>query len=218
MTAAEEEMDDLLQDLKRRIRGEVRFDPISKVLYSTDASIYEIEPLGVVIPRTPEDVRAAVEICARRGVPLLPRGAGTALSGQSVGRAVHLDLAKYLNRVLEVNLEERWARVEPGVVLDELNAQLRPHRLWFAPDPSPSNRATLGGMIGNNSSGARSILYGRTLEHILELTALLPDGEILRARPMAGAELAATLAAPTREGELCRTLQRLVAANREEIR
>jgi FAD/FMN-containing dehydrogenase len=122
---------------------------------STDASIYEIEPLGVVIPRTADDVLAAVEVCGRHGVAILPRGAGTSLCGQSIGRAVILDLSKYLNRVLEVNVEERWARVQPGVVLDELNAQLLPHGLWFAPDVSPSNRATLGGMIGNNSSGAR---------------------------------------------------------------
>jgi FAD/FMN-containing dehydrogenase len=148
-------MDDVIHDLQKRIAGEVRFDPMTKVLYSTDASIYEIEPLGVVIPKTPEDAIATVEICGRYGVPILPRGGGTALAGQAVGRAVHLDMSKYLNTVLEVNAEERWARIQPGIVLDELTAQLRSHGLWFAPDVSPSNRATLGGMMGNNSSRPR---------------------------------------------------------------
>ncbi|MBP1775875.1 MAG: linked oxidase domain protein, partial [candidate division NC10 bacterium] len=113
-------MDDLIRDLQKRLAGEIRFDDMAKVLYSTDASIYEIEPLGVVIPRTAADVIAAVEVCARHGAAILPRGAGTSLCGQSIGRAVILDLSKYLNRVLEVNVEERWARVQPGVVLDEL--------------------------------------------------------------------------------------------------
>ena len=153
----------------------------------------------------------------RRASPLLPRGAGTSLCGQAIGRAVLLDMSKYLNRVLEVNAAERWARIQPGVVLDELNAQLRPHNLWFAPDVSPSNRATLGGMLGNNSSGARSIVYGRTLEHVLEMTALLPDGHTLSARPLSEDELARQVASPSREGDIYRTLTRLVSTHHEEI-
>lgn len=211
-------MDDLIRDLRKRIAGEVRFDRMSKVLYSTDASIYEIEPLGVVVPRTADDVLAAVEICGGRGVALLPRGAGTSLCGQSIGRAVILDLSKYMNRVLEVNVEERSARVQPGVVLDELNAQLLPHGLWFAPDVSPSNRATLGGMIGNNSSGARSIVYGRTVEHVLEMTAVLPDGRTIRARALSDVELARVLTAETREGDLHRIVHGLITAHTDEIR
>jgi FAD/FMN-containing dehydrogenase/Fe-S oxidoreductase len=210
-------MNDVSRDLTKRLTGEVRFDDMTRVLYSTDASIYEIEPLGVVIPRTTDDVLATVEICASHGVPILPRGAGTSLCGQAVGRAVVLDMSKYLNRVLEVNPEERWARIQPGVVLDELNAQLRPLGLWFAPDVSPSNRATLGGMIGNNASGARSIVYGRTLEHVREMTVVLPDGHTLAARALAEDELARALALTTREGDLYRTLHRLVDAHRHEI-
>jgi FAD/FMN-containing dehydrogenase len=175
-------MDDLTHDLRKRIAGEVRFDDMTRVLYSTDASIYEIEPLGVVIPKTPEDAIATLEICGRYGVPVLPRGGGTALAGQAIGRAVHLDMSKHLNRALEVNVEERWARIQPGIVLDELNAQLRSHALWFAPDVSPSNRATLGGMMGNNSSGARSLIYGRTMEHILEMKVLLSDASTIHTR------------------------------------
>jgi FAD/FMN-containing dehydrogenase/Fe-S oxidoreductase len=195
----------------------VRFDDMTRVLYSTDASIYEIEPLGVVIPRTTDDVLATVEICASHGVPILPRGAGTSLCGQAVGRAVVLDMSKYLNRVLEVNAEERWARVQPGVVLDELNAQLHPLGLWFAPDVSPSNRATLGGMIGNNASGARSLVYGRTLEHVREMSVALPDGQTLAVRALAEDELARALASTTREGDLYRTLHRLIDTHRREI-
>ncbi len=211
------EMAALTHELTKHITGEVRFDPMTKVLYSTDASIYEIEPLGVVLPRTTEDVLAAVEICARYGVPMLPRGGGTALSGQSVGRAVHLDMSKYLNKVLEVNLEARWARVQPGVVLDELNAELRPHGLWFAPDVSPSNRATLGGMMGNNSSGARSIVYGKTIDHVLEQQAVLADGTRIAARSLSADELGRALEAPTREGDIVRAVRRLADTHREEI-
>ena len=210
-------MDDLIRDLRKRVAGEVRFDPMTKVLYSTDASIYEIEPLGVVIPRTTDDALATVEVCGRHGVPILPRGAGTALAGQAVGRAVILDMSKHLNRILEVNPEERWARIQPGVVLDELNEQLRPHDLWFAPDLSPSNRATLGGMMGNNASGAHSIVYGRTVEHILEMQAVLPDGEVIGAHPVSPAEMTRLLGSTTREGEIYRTLHRLVSTHREEI-
>ena len=210
-------MEDLIRDLKKHVSGEVRFDAMTKVLYSTDASIYEIEPLGVVLPRTTDDVRAAVELCGQRGVAMLPRGAGTSLCGQSIGRAVILDTSKYLNRVLELNVEERWARIQPGVVLDELNAQLLPHGLWFAPDVSPSNRATLGGMMGNNSSGARSIVYGRTVEHVLAMTVVLPDGATLMARALSESELGQVLASETREGDVHRALQRVVATHRREI-
>jgi FAD/FMN-containing dehydrogenase/Fe-S oxidoreductase len=211
------EMDELIRDLQRRVVGEARFDPMSKVLYSTDASIYEIEPLGVVIPRSPEDVVAAVEVCAKYGVPILPRGAGTALAGQSVGRAVHLDMSKYLNQILEVNVEERWARVQPGVVLDELNAVLRPHGLWFAPDVSPSNRATIGGMMGNNSSGARSIIYGKTVDHVLEMRALLVSGEVITAGALTEDDVARKREAPTLEGAIIRQIRHLATTHREEI-
>jgi len=211
------ELAGLIHELQKRIAGEVRFDAMSRVLYSTDASIYEIEPLGVVIPRTPEDAIAAVEICGRHGVPILPRGGGTALAGQAVGRAVQLDMSKFLNQVLEVNVEERWARIQPGVVLDELNAQLRPLGLWFAPDVSPSNRATLGGMMGNNASGARSIIYGRTMEHVLEMKVVLADAQVITARTLTDEELAGKVRVAGLEGEFYRQVQRLTTTHRDEI-
>ena len=128
-------MDDLEHELRARVAGAVRFDALTRVLYSTDASIYQIAPIGVVIPNHVDDVRATVEVAARHGVPLLPRGAGTSLAGQAVGQAVHIDMSRRLTQVLEINTEERWARVQPGVVLDALNAALRAYGLMFAPDP-----------------------------------------------------------------------------------
>ncbi|TMA10171.1 MAG: FAD-binding oxidoreductase [Deltaproteobacteria bacterium] len=160
-------------ELEKRVEGEVRFDRYSRLLYSTDASMYEIEPIGVVIPRHKGDVQAAIEVANRFGVPILPRGGGTALAGQTVGHAIVLDFSKYMNRVLEVNKEELWCRVQPGLVQDELNAHVRSQGLLFGPDTSTSNRATIGGMIGNNSAGAHSLTYGKTLDHVLELTVYL---------------------------------------------
>src|SRR5499425_696971 len=169
--------DDLHQALKRRIQGEVRFDRASRLMYSTDASIYEIEPIGVVIPRTHEDVFVAVEIARDFKVPVLPRGGGTSLAGQTVGEAVVIDMSKHLNRVLEVNTEERWAMVEPGVVQEQLNLHLKPMGFLFGPDTSTANRATIGGMMGNNSAGSHSILYGKTIDHVLEMDVILSSGE-----------------------------------------
>src|SRR5262245_40597682 len=169
-------MNDLEQELRRVVEGDVRFDAYSRLLYSTDASMYQVEPIGVVIPRSANDVQAALEIANRRNVPVLPRGGGTSLTGQTVNHAVVLDFSAHLNQLLEVNQEELWARVQPGLVQDELNQHLRPMGLLFGPDTSTANRATLGGMIGNNSGGSHSIAYGLTIEHIIELTTLLADG------------------------------------------
>ena len=169
--------DDLYHALKKRITGEVRFDETSRYLYSTDASIYEIKPIGVVIPRTHEDVFATMEVARDFKVPVLPRGAGTSLAGQTVGDAVVIDMSKYLNRVLEVNREEHWAIVEPGVIQEQLNLHLRPMGFLFGPDTSTANRATLGGMMGNNSAGSHSILYGKTIDHILSTDVVLASGE-----------------------------------------
>ena len=156
--ATEADTRELVQDLRSRVDGEVRFDKMSRVLYSTDASMYQIEPIGVVLPRSEEDVVAVVETANEHGVPVLPRGGGTSLAGQAVGRAVVIDFSKHMRGLLEVNVEEGWARTQPGIVLDELNALLRPKGVQFAPDPSTSNRGNVGGAIGNNSCGAHSIV------------------------------------------------------------
>src|SRR5262244_1755309 len=176
--------DDLYQSLKARIQGDVRFDRASRLMYSTDASIYEIEPIGVVIPRTHEDVFATMEIARDFKVPVLPRGAGTSLAGQTVCDAVVMDMSKYLNRVLQVNSEERWALVEPGVVQEQFNLHLRPMGFLFGPDTATANRATVGGMMGNNSAGSHSILYGKTIDHVLEMHVVLASGEQRVLKPM----------------------------------
>src|SRR3990167_1346537 len=167
---------EIAADLKKRIEGEVRFDRYSRLLYSTDASIYEIEPIGVVLPRHKGDVQAVIETANRYGVAVLPRGGGTSLAGQTVGHAIVLDFSKYMNRVLEVNREKLWCRVQPGLVQDELNAHVRAMGLLFGPDTSTSNRATIGGLIGHNSAGARSLTYGKPPDHVLEPTVSLSDG------------------------------------------
>src|SRR2546428_2071115 len=153
----------LRDELTRAVSGEVRFDRLSRALYSTDASVYQIVPLGVVLPKTEADIVAVVKACGQFHVPLTARGGGTSQAGQPIGPGLVLDCSKYLDRVLEINAAERWVRAQPGCVLDDLNAALKPHGLQFAPDVSTSNRATIGGMIANNSSGARSLIYGKTI-------------------------------------------------------
>ncbi len=170
-------MHDIIHELRKHVEGEVRFDKYSRILYSTDASIYEIEPLGVVIPKSVDDVQASVGIANRHNVPIIPRGGGTSIVGNSIGAGIILDFSKYLNKILEVNKEESYARIQPGVVLDQLNRNLKNFDLLFGPDVATSSRANLGGMIGNNSSGAHSILYGKTLDHTLELKVILSNGE-----------------------------------------
>jgi FAD/FMN-containing dehydrogenase/Fe-S oxidoreductase len=207
----------LRRELHDHIEGEVRFDRVSRALYSTDASVYQIEPLGVVVPRTRDDVVRVVEIARRHGVSITARGGGTSQAGQAIGAGLQLDTSKYFNRILEVNPVERWAWVEPGVVLDELNAHLRPHGLRFAPDISTASRATLGGMMANNSSGARSVLYGKTIDHVLEQQVVLADGSLAHFRPLAAAELEAACAGDTLEATCYRTVRQLASDCQDEI-
>ena len=169
----------LEQRLRREVRGEVAFDRFTRGLYATDASIYQIQPLGVVVPKTVDDIAAVIGLCRDAGVPVLPRGAGTSQCGQTVGTAVVVDTSKFLNEIEALDKEKRRARVQPGVVLDHLNARLRREGLFFPVDPSTASRATLGGMAANNSSGARSIRYGMMIHNVLGLDAILADGRRL---------------------------------------
>ena len=208
----------LRQQLEQQVDGEVRFDAVSRALYSTDASVYQIEPAGVVVPRTREALVRAVMLCAAARTPVTLRGGGTSQAGQAVGAGVIIDTSKYLNRLIEVNVAERWARVEPGIVLDELNAKLRAHNLRFAPDVSTASRATLGGMMANNSSGARSVYYGKTIDHVLAQQVLLSDGSIVDFRRLSGATLAEKVSARTLEGDCYRLVQRLASTHGDEVR
>jgi FAD/FMN-containing dehydrogenase/Fe-S oxidoreductase len=170
--------------LRKALDAEVMFDRASRGRYSTDASIYQVEPIGVVVPRSEEAARTAISIAMEQGVPILPRGAGSSQCGQAVGAALLIDHTKYLNKVLEVNKEARTAIVQPGVVLDALNAELRRHGLWFPVDVSTSAQATLGGMAGNNSCGSRSIEYGNMVHNVLAIDAFTATGKRWRFGPL----------------------------------
>ena len=211
------EREELAQLLKRRVSGEVRFDTYSRVLYSTDASIYQMDPVGVVIPRTVDDVQAVVEIARDNNVPVLPRGGGTSLAGQTVNHAIVVDFSKYLNQLLEVNQEESWARVRPGIVLDQLNRQLAPHGLQYAPDPTTSNRACVGGGLGNNTCGAHSVIYGKTLDHVQELQTVLSDASLAHFKGLETGELEAKLSGAGLESDIYRNLRRIAQDNSAEI-
>src|SRR5207247_8450335 len=191
------------------VRGAVRFDRLSLALYSTDASVYQVIPVGVVIPKSEEDIVAIVKICGQFRVPMTVRGGGTSQAGQAVGPGLQIDCSKYFNQILEVNPEERWARVQPGCVLDDLNAEAKRFGLHFPHDISTSNRATLGGMIANNSSGARSVIYGKTIDHVLELKVILSDGSVVRCRSLNEAELEAKSRQQDLEGDCYRVLRGL---------
>lgn len=188
----------LADHLRREIDGEVLFDPFDRGRYATDASFYQIEPIGVVLPKRDQDLAAALAIAAEHGVPVLPRGAGTSQGGQTIGRALVIDTSKYLTKVLELDPPGRRAVVEPGLVLDRLNARLRPHGLFFPVDVATSSQATIGGMAGNNSAGARSIRYGLMVDNVRGVEARLAGGELVRfgrGRPVVGGTREASLAA-----------------------
>ena len=187
----------LAEALRRVVGGEVRFDKYSRQLFARDASMYAIEPVGVVFPRDADDVVAVVQTAAQFSVPVLPRGAGTSLAGQAVGQAIVMDLSRHLRTILDIDAERLAARVQPGVVQEQLNLAAAAHGLMFGPDTSTRNRATLGGMIGNNSAGSQSVRYGMTIDHVLALEVVLSDGSRARLAPLTQAELARQAAAPT---------------------
>ena len=201
--------------LRKNLRGAVLFDAGSRGRYSTDASIYQIEPLGVVVPRDAEDVAAAIAIAREEGVPVLPRGGGTSQCGQTVGRALVLDCSKHMDQVLAVDVERRRALVQPGVVLDRLNKSLRGKGLFFPVDVSTGDRATIGGMTANNSCGARSLRYGNMVHNVRAVDALLADGTALRMGDVPGNFDDAVV--PERYRDLVRGLRALHRREAQEI-
>ena len=204
--------------LSDALAGEVRFDLYSKALYSTDASLYQIQPIGVVIPKDRQDIIKTVQIASEHNVPILPRGGGTSLAGQSVGEAIVLDMSKYMNQLLEVNVAESWARVQPGIVLDELNHQLKPHGLMYAPDVATSSRANVGGTIGNNSAGSHSLIYGKTIDHVMSLDLVLSNADEITASPISLEKLEVRKQGNTLEANIYRELCRICESNEAEIR
>lgn len=169
---------EFLFELKKRFTGDLRLDPASKALYSTDASMYQIEPLGVAIPKHQEDLISAVELAVKYKIPILPRGAGSSLGGQAIGEALILDCSRYLDSIVEIDPESHTAIVEPGVVLADLNRAAAKRGLMYGPDPASAERATMGGVIGNNATGAHSILYGMSADHLIAADVILGDGTL----------------------------------------
>ena len=208
---------ELARELQDRISGDVRFDQYSRLFYSTDASLYEMEPVGVVLPRDEEDVISAIKMAGEHGVPLLPRGGGTSLAGQTVNHALVMDFSKYMSDLVELNVEEHWAWVQPGIIQNRLRTLVAPHGLNFGPDPATSNRGTIGGAIGNNSCGSHSVVYGKTLDHVMELEVVLADGTFTTLKSLTPDQLEVKLSLPGLEGDIYRGAFRIAREQRDEI-
>ena len=212
------EAQELETEIKRRIEGEVRFDNGSRALYATDGSNYRQVPIGVVVPKTIEDVIATTEQCRRYGAPLLARGGGTSLAGQCCNVAVVLDFTKYLNKLIALDPQKKTARVQPGIVLDWLRKEAERHHLTFGPDPSTHNHNTLGGMIGNNSCGTHSVMAGKTEENVLSLDVLTYDGIRMDVGTTPDEERDRIIASGGRRGEIYAGLKRIADRYGEQIR
>ncbi|MDQ7817272.1 MAG: FAD-linked oxidase C-terminal domain-containing protein [Melioribacteraceae bacterium] len=208
-----------LERLKDKFEGEILFDELSKVIYATDASVYREKPFSVVLPKNKEDIKLIVNYANENNVPIIPRAAGTSLAGQVVGCGIVVDISKYMNKILEVNPEEKWVRVEPGVVLDELNLHLKKYGLMFGPETATSNRCNIGGMLGNNSCGAHSILYGSTRDHTLEANVILSDGSEASFKLLTTQELLEKCNGSSLENKIYKKLYDILSdpKNKEEI-
>ncbi len=205
-------------ELKNKVIGEVRFDDKARSLYATDASPYEIKPYGVVLPKTIEDIKHTVDVANKHKLPILPRGGGTSLAGQTVGEAIVLDVSKYMTKVLDFDAHASTVKVEPGIVRDQLNAFLKPYKLQFTPDVSTTNRANIGGMVANNSAGTRSIKYGKSVDQVIAMTVMLSDGSIAELKEVTPEELEAKKQQDNLEGHIYRTVHGIVNEQAEEIK
>ncbi|MDA1147727.1 MAG: FAD-binding protein, partial [Chloroflexi bacterium] len=197
--------------------ADVEIDRPNRLLFATDASIYEMEPIAVVYPRSREEIQHVIRVAGERGVPVLSRGAGTSLAGQTVNHAIVLDCSRHMSSLVELNAEEQWARVQPGIVVDELNRLLKPHGLQYPIDTSTKNRATVGGGLGNNSCGAHSCVYGKTIDQVIALDVVLSDATATTFEDVSGAQLATKLDLPGIEGGIYRGTREIAAAHRAEI-
>jgi FAD/FMN-containing dehydrogenase/Fe-S oxidoreductase len=208
------------EQLSQTLEGEFYFDKTIRTLYATDASAYREMPLAVAVPRSVSDIQKLIAFANMHKTSLIPRTAGTSLAGQVVGKGIVVDVSKYFTRILELNVEERWVRVQPGVIRDELNLFLKPHGLLFGPETSTANRAMIGGMVGNNSCGSNSLVYRSTREHLLEVKALLSDGSETVFKAMDIDAFHAKCDAPGLEGNIYRNIRSLLSNydNQEEIR
>ncbi|MFN4144185.1 MAG: FAD-binding and (Fe-S)-binding domain-containing protein [Runella sp.] len=209
-----------LQVLSQKLKGELHYDTTMRTLYATDASAYRELPLAVAIPQDDDDLKTLINFAREHHTALIPRTAGTSLAGQVVGSGIVVDVSRHFNKILEINPEERWVRVQPGVVRDELNMALKPYQLYFGPETSTANRAMIGGMVGNNSCGSNSVVYGSTREHLLEVKTLLSDGSEAVFAKMTKEELTKKANETSLEGEIYRKTIALLSdpQNQSEIR
>jgi FAD/FMN-containing dehydrogenase/Fe-S oxidoreductase len=207
---------EFIAELQKAVQ-DVRFDRMTRILYSTDASIYQMMPVGVAIPKGEDEVTAAVEIAGKYGVPILPRGNGSSLAGQAVGHALVLDLSRHLDQVLEIDAEARKVRVQPGITLGLLNKTLSQHGLMYGPDPASADRATMGGILGNNSTGAHSILYGMTVDHVLGAKVVLSDASTALFDPFEVDAWASRGNRPGLEGAIYQSTPKLLKRYESEI-
>lgn len=211
-------LSDFLNDLGKDTSGELKTDTYSRILYSTDASIYQAMPHGVFLPRSADDIQAAIALANDYDVALLARTGGSSLAGQTVNEALVIDTTRYLDKILEVNIEEKWCRVQPGIVLDELNIALKQYNLQFGPDPASSNRAAMGGIVANNSTGSHSIMYGMTADHVLETEAILSDGTKTFFKNLTEEELPQYLKRNGTEGEIYNRIHDIIRSHGDVIR
>nr|MDQ3395883.1 FAD-binding oxidoreductase [Bacteroidota bacterium] len=169
-------MQEKLERLQGELAGDFYFDVTMRLLYATDASAYREMPLAVAMPRTINDIKKLIRFASEEKLSVIPRAAGTSLAGQVVGNGIVVDISKYFTNILEINVEQQWVRLQPGVIRDDLNHYLKEHGLYFGPETSTANRAMVGGMVGNNSCGSNSIVYGSAREHLISVEAILSDG------------------------------------------
>lgn len=217
MRQGTEEHSVLAAELRRVVEGDVRFDGYTRMLYSTDASLYQIQPIGVVLPKNPDDVQATVEVARKHNVPVLPRGGGSSLAGQTVGTAIVIDFSRYMDQVLDVKVAEQTATVQPGINFSVLNGYLAKDGLMIGPDPASANRATVGGSIGNNATGSHSILYGMMADNVAETAVVLSDGSSARFGPVDTDSLAARARSDSLEGHIYGEIPRILHNVMEEI-
>lgn len=210
-------MEALATELKQHIRGDIHFDTLSRKIYSVDASIFEIEPLGIVIPKDKQDLIQILQIAAKHRVAAIPRGAATGITGGCLGHGLIIDVSKYLNHILEINIEKEYVVCEPGVVQDRLNDALLPFGYRLGPDTSTGNRATIGGMLANNAAGARSLHYGRMVDQVESVELALADGRLITCEALNEHQWEAKLHQPDAEGHIYREVARLQKHYRKEI-
>jgi FAD/FMN-containing dehydrogenase len=213
-------MKEQLEQLAQILKGDLYTDRKMRILYATDASAYREMPLAVAIPHDKDDIRTLIDFARRNATSLIPRTAGTSLAGQVVGNGIVVDVSRHFTRILEVNATEKWVRVEPGVVRDELNLQLKPFGLFFGPETSTANRAMIGGMVGNNSCGSNSVVYRSTREHLLEAKGLLSDGTEVIFQSLSPDEFHTKCEQDDLEGQIHRSLRMMLSNydNQVEIR